>query len=137
MPDTNDEEEHGPPMASPDQLPSPEGTVPIQPSALANIDARLANADVREIILLTRVRGEFIRQDEHTKDQGHLRKMEAREVTLKAGLSLVAVAAGTVLVLAGFSLPGSVALGAGLYWLAPSLIDRVAKRVLHGGKNDD
>ena len=108
-----------------------------QPSAIAVVDTKLVKADVREVLLLTRVRQELIRQEEHVKDRDHLRSMEALPVKSKVLLSAVAILTGTGLAVAGFSLPGFLALGAGLYWLAPSFIDQVAKRVTGAQINDE
>ena len=103
---------------------------------LAKLDTRIASADLGELIVLTKVRRELLRQDDELEENRHRRQMEAREGYVRAGLSGAALIAGTGIVLAGFTLPGCFVLGAGLYGLAPKFIDSVSKQVF-GGKNND
>ncbi len=102
-------------------------------TAIEAIDQQILSASTNEIVILTQTRTALVQQQEYIKDREHLRKMESRELALKAGLSVTAIASGTGLVLAGFGLPGFVALGAGLYCLAPSFIDQISKRIIDGG----
>lgn len=100
--------------------------------ALRDLDERLSMSDPEGALQYLYIREGIVRQNEYMKDRAHLRQMERRELAMKVGMSAMAVATGTGLVVGGFGLPGFVCLGAGLYWLAPRFVDRVSKRVLGG-----
>lgn len=101
-----------------------------------SLDGRVSAADLKELVVITRVREEFIRQDERAKDRDHLRSLEKVSVVTKAGLPILALAVGTLLVLQGFSLVGFMVLGAALYGLAPDLVSTVIRRVFSGDKDN-
>ena len=98
-------------------------------SLLAGIDSRIQNARVGEMEALVRLRSEIRRQDEEAKSAEHLRDMEIREGYTRAGMSVLAILSGTIIVLSGFTVSGCFVLGAGLYGLAPKFIDNVSKMV--------
>lgn len=117
-------------------------TKPIQQSAPASpsqvgplelLDGRIANAPPNIAMALLTVREGLVAQTELREDRKHVRSLERMNFYAKVALSFSAFAGGAGLVVGGFALPGFVCIGAGLYAIAPSYIDRVTDRVL--GRN--
>ncbi len=99
------------------------------------LDKKMADVPSNELQDYVEARKSLIEQDEYIKDREHIRKLEKFQIKSKIMLSSVAMLTGAGLVVAGFSLPGFLCLGAGLYWLAPNFVDSVTKRITFGGKN--
>ncbi len=104
-------------------------------AALAALDRRIVESNPTDAEIFARIRGQIVQHIEYGKDREHLRRIQVRELLLKVGFSLVAVAAGVGLTLGGFPYPGLLTLGAGLYWLAPRFMERVAQSAV-GGRQD-
>jgi hypothetical protein len=69
-------------------------------SALSIVEERLAKANSpQEIILMTQIRGEIMRQNEAAKDQNHRRWIEKIGLQFKIGFSICAFGVGTGLVI--------------------------------------
>lgn len=99
-------------------------------TAVSRLDERIVEASPREMLELLYVRDQLIRQNEAQADRNHVRTLEKKNFYAKVGLSFCAFAGGVGLVATGFGLPGFVCIGAGLYAIAPSFIDRVTDRVI-------
>lgn len=121
---------------------SPEFQLPSEPSpddatTLSQIEARLAKADsAQDAILWTQVRGEIIQQDKTRKDGEHRRFLEKTQVLYDIGLSISALAIGTILVAKGFAYAGLLILGAGLKF-APDYLKEAFLRRGKGEGNED
>lgn len=103
---------------------------PSQVDPLLQLDDRIAKAPPNEALALLIVRERLVTQTESQEDRKHVRSLERRNFYAKVALSFSAFAGGAGLVVGGFALPGFVCIGAGLYAIAPSFIDRVTDRVL-------
>jgi hypothetical protein len=101
-----------------------------QADPIQQLDERIAKATPKEALALLIVRERLVTQTESQEDRKHVRSLERRNFYAKVALSFSAFAGGAGLVVGGFALPGFVCIGAGLYALAPSSIDRVTDRVL-------
>jgi hypothetical protein len=99
-------------------------------NVISRLDDRIAEATTREMLELLYVRDQLITQEEAQADRKHVRAFEGKNFYAKVGLSFCAFAGGVGLVATGFGLPGFVCIGAGLYAIAPSFIDRVTDRVI-------
>src|SRR5207253_2868035 len=111
------------------QAGSPQTQAPALDS-LAQLDDRIAKASPNEALALLIVRERLVTQSESQEDRKHIRSLEKKNFYAKVALSFAALAGGAGLVVGGFALPGFVCIGAGLYAIAPSFIDRVTDRVL-------
>ncbi len=114
--------------------PSQPPAFPAAADPLQQIDDRISKADPNEALALLIVRERLVTQSESQEDRRHVRSLERMNFYAKVALSFAAFAGGAGLVAGGFALPGFVCIGAGLYAIAPSFIDRVTDRVL-GRKN--
>jgi hypothetical protein len=111
----------------------PPSQVPTSPAAadpLQQLDDRISRAGPNEALALLMVRERLVTQSESQEDRRHVRSLERKNFYAKVTLSFTAFAGGAGLVVSGFALPGFVCIGAGLYAIAPSFIDRVTDRVL-------
>jgi hypothetical protein len=109
----------------------------VQPaSPVARIDARIGDpaTPMQEAMVLTRIRGEIIKQDESRLDRTDARRARSRQFWGKMCFSVGAVATGGGLIAVGMHLEGFVILGVGFHWLAPDFVKGVYDRVL-GGKD--
>lgn len=102
-------------------------------SVIDRLDDRIVNAKISEMHELLYVRDQLIKQEEGQANRSHVRALEKGGFYAKVGLSFAAFAGGVGLVILEFGLPGFVCIGAGLYAIAPSFIDRVTGHVI--GKN--
>lgn len=110
-------------------------TVPASASSpIEQLDNRIAKSSANEGLALLIVREGLVAQFEVQEDRKHVRALERRNFYAKIALSFTALAGGAGFVATGFALPGFVCIGAGLYALAPSFIDRVTDRVLGSRK---
>lgn len=123
--------------ARPSQLPVPlDSNLPRRKedessaSPLEQLDRRIAQAGADEAIELLLVRKKLVEQVEEQEDRKHTRAFQGRNFYAKVALSFGALGVGTALVFGGFAMPGFVCIGAGLYAIAPSFIDRVTDHVL-------
>ena len=103
---------------------------PAQRDPLQQLDERIATSSPNEALALLLVRERHIAQTESQADRKHVRSLELWNFYAKVTLSFIAFVGGAGLVVGGFALPGFVCIGAGLYAIAPSFIDRVTDRVL-------
>jgi hypothetical protein len=123
------------PAPFPQSIQSPSNTPPVSlDDPLDVLDRRIATEPVHIGRELLYVRQELSKQKETSRDREHVRSLERKNFNAKVALSFAALAAGVGLAAAGFGLPGFVCLGAGLYTIAPSFIDRVTERVFGGKK---
>lgn len=99
---------------------------------LARLDERIAdpNTQIQDALILTRIRGELIRQDELRLDRDHARRSETRQFWGKLGFSVGAVGTGIGLIAMGFRLEGFLAMGIGFHWLAPDFVRSLYDRIL-------
>ena len=111
-------------------VPSAAPTAPTPSDPLQQLDERIARALPNEALALLIVRERLVTQSESQEDRKHVRSLERNNFYAKVALSFTAFAGGAGLVVGGFALPGFVCIGAGLYAIAPSFIDRVTDRVL-------
>lgn len=117
------------------ELPPP-SEMPADVTALSRIEARLAQAQSAEdVVLWNQVRREIIRQDEIVKDGNHRRFLEKVQVFRKLGLSVTALTIGTVLVMTGYRI-GIFLLGVALYELVLDVVGQFFPRG-KGRKNED
>lgn len=120
-------------QARPAPATPPPSPVPVSPPAtdpLQQLDDRISKADPDEALALLIVRERLVAQSESQEDRKHVRSLERKNFYAKVALSFTAFAGGVGMVAGGFALPGFVCIGAGLYAIAPSFIDRVTDRVL-------
>lgn len=110
------------------QSPGSASSSPVEP--LQQLDDRITKASPNEALALLIVRERLVAQSESQEDRKHVRSLERKNFYAKVALSFSAFAGGAGLVISGFALPGFVCIGAGLYAIAPSFIDRVTDRVL-------
>ena len=105
-------------------------------SHVALIDSRISNpaTPIQEVVILTKIRGELIAQDEHRLDRAAARKSKNLQFWGKLILSTVAIATGGILIGYGLHLEGFLILGAGFHWLAPDFVKMAWGRVL--GRRD-
>jgi hypothetical protein len=113
---------------------------------LAKLGEKLAkSSSAQEIVLLTQVRGEIIRQDLDSEKKSHeiynksqdralKRFNEKATLIFRIAMSPVALIVGCGLIYLGFLSAGYLALGAGLWLLASEL---VRGYLLGGGKNSE
>lgn len=100
------------------------------------LDRRIAESTPEDALYWTRNRGEIIAQDELPFDRKHARRIETARLRARIVLSALAIVAGTALILAGSWEIGAVALGSGLYYVAPELMREISKRVAWPGRDD-
>lgn len=101
-------------------------------SARKVFEHRLANAPVNELSELVKTKSawdKLMRDEERQKTDNRLRVLRA---TAKMGMPLVALGTGLLLTFTGFPWVGFVAIGAGLYSLAPTFLDKITDK-LPGG----
>ena len=103
--------------------------LPTKIDPLQQLDDRIAKETPNEALALLIVRERLVTQTESQEDRKHVRSLERWNFYAKVALSFSAFAGGAGLVVGGFALPGFVCIGAGLYAIAPSFIDRVTDRV--------
>jgi hypothetical protein len=108
-------------------------------SAVAHIDARIGDqaTPIQEAVVLVKIRGEILRQDEFRKDREDARRAKGRSFWGKLAFSVVAVGTGAALISTGLTLEGFVILGVGFHWLAPDFVRSVYDRVLGGKDGND
>lgn len=125
----------GPSSAGQQSTSCAQGATAIGPDpSLAAFDQWIITADhPTRAKSYTKVRKELVRQNEFMRERQHLRESERREQILKPSLSALSIATGVGLIAGGFTYPGLFVLGAGLYWLAPSYVDKVSKRIFGDG----
>src|SRR5690242_693172 len=93
------------------------------PTALQLVHERIAKAnDLNEVILLTQIRGEILRQDRAEDTARHRRRIETLRTWASYAFSLLTVALGVVLSVFGFTLIGAFIIGAGLFTFVPRYI---------------
>ena len=106
-------------------------------SVLSSIEERLTQADdLQEIVFLTYVRKEIIRQDEEAKNQEHQRFLEKAQVWYKMGFSVIAFVVGIGLLIGGLTYPGLLISGAGLFGVAPDYVKAIL-RIFRKGKGGE
>jgi hypothetical protein len=96
---------------------------------IAGIDRHIAASTPDEAYAWVQLRGEIVHQEDDRLDVAHLRTMEKWGMIAKVGLSACAIATGAGMAIMGIGLPAFLCLGAGLYGLAPSFVDQVARRL--------
>lgn len=113
------------------------GLSAVMPVAL--VDSRIGDpaTPIQEVVILTKVRGELITQDEHRLDRAEARTTKNRQFWGKFGLSIVAIGTGVVLISVGSHLEGFVILGVGFHWLAPDFVKMAYGRILGGKDKSD
>lgn len=94
-------------------------------TVLDAVDVRIASGLPSEAIQWLQVRREIVDQNEFVTDRAHLRTMQKVNAFATIGLSIIALVVGIILVLKGSQWPGYVCIGAGLYCIAPKLIEKV------------
>jgi len=106
---------------------------------LTRLDERIADprTPLHEALVLTRIRGEIVRQNEFGRDRDHARRSETRQFWGKLGFSAVGVATGIGLVAMGFRLEGFVVIGIGFHWLAPDFVRGIYDRIFGAKDNSD
>ncbi len=131
------EEKEDATQTSSSELQRPSGVPSDDVTALLQVETRLAKANsAQDAILWTQMRGEIIRQNETRKDGEHRRFLEKTQVLYDIGLSIGALAIGTILVAKGFAYAGLLVLGAGLK-LAPDYLKEAFLRRGKGEGNED
>lgn len=119
------------------QLPSPSDTLPADVTALARVEARLAQAEsAQDIVFWNQVRREIIQQNEIVKEGNHRRFLEKVKVFRQLGLSVTALTIGTVLTMKG-SRTGIFLLGIALYELALEAVKQLFPRDQHTKTEDN
>jgi hypothetical protein len=105
-------------------------------NSLTRIDNRIADpaTSIQEAMILTRIRGEIIKQDEFRLDRADVRRVRGRQFWGKLLFSVGAVGTGAALIATGMPLEGFVILGVGFHWLAPDFVKSVYGQIL-GGKD--
>src|SRR5262249_12003795 len=118
----------------------PSELAPVRPpkTELEVIADRLSRVqNPQDIVLWTQVRGEILRQDDTLEERRHRRWVRKCSLLLKPTLSALGILTGAGLVVAGHTLAGLFALGAGFYWLAPDLTRLLVERTLPRDENED
>ncbi len=106
--------------------------------ALQSIDEKLARVnDQRDLVLLTQVRGEIIRQDNSHEDEGQKRSLQKIQLYYKFAIAPVSIATGVGLLVGGFSTAGLFVMGAGLAAFAPNYVGQVLKLWKRGDNNEN
>lgn len=98
------------------------------PTVMEGIANRIVSANTpQELVLLTQIRGEILKQNNDAADREHRRKMDKLQIAGKLTLTGVTIALGTGLVIANFPTAGFFILGSGLFWLAPDYVKAILK----------
>lgn len=105
--------------------PKPHGTSDV----FVRIEQRIVEATPGKALELLQIRDEIRRQNELVEDRKHVRTMERWAVGGKLGLSALAIVFGAGLAVAGSTGASYLCLGAELYGLAPSFIEKIVKRL--------
>jgi hypothetical protein len=103
------------------------------PDARTLFEHRLATASVQDlpVLMKAKVGWDGLAQEEQRKKSDiQLRRMKA---VAKIAMPIVGLATGLLLTFTGYPWVGSLALGAGLFGLAPTLIERAFDRLPGGG----
>jgi hypothetical protein len=105
---------------------------------LQTVEARLeAAGSPEEIVLWTRVRRELIEQNDLAEEGRHRRQVQLLRLGVRVGLSISAVGTALYLLSTGAVWEGRLALGAGLYILAPTLVEGVFRVDRKGGGREN
>ncbi len=104
---------------------------------IETIDQRIAaTTEPLEMVLVTKLRGELIRQNEEVRDKAHKRSLERIELIGRQLLSFAALGAGMWLVPNNW-FAGFVVLGAAVYNLAPKFVLAALKKAQGGKENEE
>jgi hypothetical protein len=115
----------------------PAAVIAPQATALAALDQRIALAqDPRELLFLTQIRSEIIRQDEDVSDRRHRRYQQRVRLWGSYAFSMLSIGLGTGLFALQQDTAGFFLIGAGIFVFVPRYVMAILNRG-EGGRHDE